>query len=475
MRQRSKHNDRRLSVLIIAICTMITFPVMMIPVGLRESTPAGVLVGRAYAAAYPYNDQEDNQKYEDWAINYGGSESSDPTDETADPTADPSITPDGTEATVDPTDIIDPNEPDEPDEPYMPIQTVDPETGRVLIEVGEGSVAVSESYIDERAQTEKKYTDIMTAQVVQTYDSSELPIEMLDTSAFVPTDEEFYIKTTNTILKEIPNMDSTTVAEIDRSTKVERIAYGDTWSLIRTAQGIEGYVLTASLSVEMVFNEIDRTVWVDASGLKLRSEPNTNCDVIKELSRWTRLHCSGIANNQWYRVTLDDGTAGFVYVSYTTKNPPPTPTPKPTPKPKGSKSSGGSKGNNNPPPKITGVNGESIVNIAKSMLGVDYVWCGESKSGVDCSGLVVYCYRQVGLSVPHQSNSIKTRGSGVSRSELRMGDVIVYDLKGGDGVADHVAIYAGNGQVIHASSSKDAVVWGNLDMGTILTYRRFIG
>ena len=108
------------------------------------------------------------------------------------------------------------------------------------------------------------------------------------------------------------------------------------------------------------------------------------------------------------------------------------------------------------------------------MLGVDYVWCGESKSGVDCSGLVVYCYRQVGLGVPHQSNSIKTRGTGVSRSELTLGDVIVYDLKGGDGVADHVAIYAGNGQVIHASSSKDAVVYGRLDMGTILSYRRFI-
>ena len=174
MRQRSKHNDRRLSVLIIAICTMITFPVMMIPVGLRESTPAGVLVGRAYAAAYPYNDQEDNQKYEDWAINFGGSESSDPTDETADPTADPSITPDGTEATVDPTDIIDP---DEPDEPYMPIQTVDPETGRVLIEVGEGSVAVSESYIDERAQTEDNDTEVFYSRTGNSFSRNQAPRE----------------------------------------------------------------------------------------------------------------------------------------------------------------------------------------------------------------------------------------------------------------------------------------------------------
>ena len=109
------------------------------------------------------------------------------------------------------------------------------------------------------------------------------------------------------------------------------------------------------------------------------------------------------------------------------------------------------------------------------MLGVDYVWCGESKNGVDCSGLVVYCYRQIGISVPHQSNKIRYVGTGVSRSDIRVGDVIVYDLKGGDDVADHVAIYVGGGQVIHASSSKDCVCYGNMDMGTILTIRRFVG
>lgn len=483
MKQRKMSRNSRLAVVAIAVCTMMTFPMMMIPVGLRESTPAGVLVARAYADAYPYDDQVEDALVEDWAITAPLNNSDDSVDPTeTDPTtSDPTSAEQGDTPTPNPE--ADPY--DEPEEPLEepPVQTVDPETGMKLIEVGEGTTAVGESYFDDSAQKEKKYENIMTAQIVQTYDSSNLPIEMLDVEAFIPTDEDFYIKTTNTILKEEPNMDSVTVAQIARSTKVTRIAKGDTWSLIRTEDGVKGYVLTKSLSVEMVFNEIDRTVWVDASGLKLRSEPNTYCTVIKELKRWTRLHCSGVANDQWYKVTLDDGTEGYVYVSYTTRKAPPTPTPKPTPKPKNSSGGGSSKGgksksgggNDNPPPKITGVNGESIVNIAKSMLGVDYVWCGESKSGVDCSGLVVYCYRQVGISVPHQSNSIKTRGAGVSRSDIRLGDVIVYDLKGSDGVADHVAIYAGGGSVIHASSSKDAVVYGNMDMGTILTIRRFIG
>jgi len=432
MRQRRKERNSRLAIVAIAICAMITFPVLMIPIGLRQSTPAGVLVARAYADTYP-EAEEEGALYEDWALTGSG-------------------------------DAVQPiGEGDEPN--YL----------------GENEM-IDGSYFDPLEYENEKYDSVLTAEIVQTYDSSGLPIELLDTSTFASVEEKLYISTSETILKEKPDMDSVTVGKVARSSKVTRIAIGSTWSLVRTSEGIQGYLLNKSLSKDMVFNTIDRTVWVDASDLKLRSRPSTDSDVVKVLKRYTRLHCSGVANNQWYKVTLDDGTAGYVYVSYTTKKAPPTPTPKPTPKPKnsgGSKGgnkggSGGGGGNTNPPPIISGVNGESIVNIAKSMLGVKYVWCGESRSGVDCSGLVVYSYRQVNVSVPHQSNSIRYAGTGVKRSDIHLGDVIVYDLKGADDTADHVAIYAGNGQVIHASSSKGKVVWGNLDMGKILTIRRFV-
>ena len=175
MRQQRKEKDRRITVLIITICAMMTFPILMIPVGLRESTPPGVLVGRAYADAYPYSDQEEEKLVEDWALAANTSDTVDPdTDPASDTTVDPEVTSDpNADPTVEPDatgedDPIDPNEPDEPEEPDMPVQTVDPETGRVLIEVGEGEAAVDESYIDETAQREKKYADLMTAQIIQT-------------------------------------------------------------------------------------------------------------------------------------------------------------------------------------------------------------------------------------------------------------------------------------------------------------------
>ena len=138
-------------------------------------------------------------------------------------------------------------------------------------------------------------------------------------------------------------------------------------------------------------------------------------------------------SDKWYEVITDSGLTGFVYISYTTQIAPPTPTPVPRSTASGgSKSSGGSgSSGGGSTPNITGANGSSIVSICQSMLGVPYVWAGESSSGVDCSGLVVYAYRQIGKSVPHQSESIKTCGYGVSRDEIQLGDVICWDTGGG--------------------------------------------
>jgi cell wall-associated NlpC family hydrolase len=268
-------------------------------------------------------------------------------------------------------------------------------------------------------------------------------------------------------------MQSTTIATINKGKEVLRIATGDTWAKIRTEDGTEGYVPQDNLSENMLFIDIDRTVWVDADGLKLRAEPSTSAEILKTLSMDTPLHCSAVSA-KWYRVTTSDGTEGYVYLAYTTQNPPPTPVPTPAPTTKKSGSSGSSGGSTATLPKITGVNGESIVNICVSMLGVEYVWAGESRDGVDCSGLVVYAYRQIGISLPHQSNSLKSSGIGVDRSDIAPGDIVCWDMRGSSDTVEHVGIYVGNGQVIHASSSRDQVEYGSLDMYPIVSIRRII-
>ena len=85
------------------------------------------------------------------------------------------------------------------------------------------------------------------------------------------------------------------------------------------------------------------------------------------------------------------------------------------------------------------------VQIAMRYLGVPYVWGGSSPSGFDCSGLVMYVYAQLGVSLPHSAASQYGYGTHVSRSELEPGDLVFF----GNPI-HHVGIYVGNGDMINA-------------------------
>ena len=93
----------------------------------------------------------------------------------------------------------------------------------------------------------------------------------------------------------------------------------------------------------------------------------------------------------------------------------------------------------------------SVVSIAEQYLGVPYRWGGASPSGFDCSGLVMYVFSQVGVSLPHSSYSQYGMGSPVSRDQLQPGDLVFFDGLG------HVGIYVGGGSFIHAPHTGDVV------------------
>ena len=92
-----------------------------------------------------------------------------------------------------------------------------------------------------------------------------------------------------------------------------------------------------------------------------------------------------------------------------------------------------------------GVTGNDVVQDAEKYVGVPYVLGGESSSGMDCSGLVQKTFSDLGISVPRLVHEQQTVGQSVdSLKDAKPGDLIV--LNGGD----HIAIYAGNGMVVHA-------------------------
>lgn len=97
-----------------------------------------------------------------------------------------------------------------------------------------------------------------------------------------------------------------------------------------------------------------------------------------------------------------------------------------------------------------------IVNYALQFVGNPYVWGGTSlTNGVDCSGFTMKVLGKFGISLPHYSGSQAKMGRAVSSSEMRPGDLIFYTNS--RGVVNHVAMYIGNGQIVHAASRRSGI------------------
>ena len=132
----------------------------------------------------------------------------------------------------------------------------------------------------------------------------------------------------------------------------------------------------------------------------------------------------------------------------------------------GSKSSSGSKGG-----APASGSGSKLVAQAEKYLGVKYVYGGSSPSGFDCSGLVQYCCRQLGVSVNRTASAQYSNGVYVARENLQPGDLVFFSRGGGR--ITHVVIYAGNGMVIHAPHTGKVVSYQSLSK--MCSYSHYVG
>lgn len=114
--------------------------------------------------------------------------------------------------------------------------------------------------------------------------------------------------------------------------------------------------------------------------------------------------------------------------------------------------------------------GQEVVECAKKYLGVKYVYGGSSPSGFDCSGLVQYVCKSVGISVNRTAASQFNNGKAVNKDELMPGDLLFFAK---NGRIHHVGIYAGDGRMIHAPHTGDVVKLS--DFNTSYRQREFVG
>ena len=241
--------------------------------------------------------------------------------------------------------------------------------------------------------------------------------------------------------------DSAIVTQLDKSVAVAILGKQDGWYYV-SYDGNNGY-----LSADYVIEDQDGVFTADGrvtgDGVNVRAEASADAESLATVNTGSAVTVNGFADG-WYAVTCQYGTTGYIRSDFVDLT---------------SASAVGST--------------SGVVSIAKQYLGTRYSYGGASPSGFDCSGFTMYCFQQMGVSLPHSATSQWQSGAGqkiTSTSGLQSGDLVFFcDPSRSKGKAcSHAGIYIGGGQFIHSSSSKSGgVIISDLTSGYYNTY--FVG
>ena len=263
----------------------------------------------------------------------------------------------------------------------------------------------------------------------------------------------------NLNIRAIPSTDGKLVGKLPKDAACEVIDSDGEWAHIKSGN-VEGYVscefLLTGLQAKWKAEELVSTIaTVTVDSLNVREEANTDAEVITRVSRGEELEVVE-SEGEWVKVYLDDEEvyvfAEFVRVDAKLQT------------------------------AITMTEllyGQGISDVrvdlcqyAKQFLGNPYVWGGVSlTNGADCSGFVLSVYKKYGVTLPHYSGAQANSGTKISVSDAKPGDLIFY---GKGQTINHVAIYIGNGQVIHASSPTTGIKISNVYYRTPLKAVRIL-
>lgn len=193
---------------------------------------------------------------------------------------------------------------------------------------------------------------------------------------------------------------------------------------------IAGSVVLNSLSVFAV--EKGR---VKCDVLNVRVSPNTECEIIERMTTGTTFDII-YTDNGWYNIRMNNSITGFVNADYVAKL---------------SESAA----------QASEV-GALIAQNAHNYIGYPYVYGSSGPSSFDCSGFTTYLFKQQGYSLPRTSRDQGEFGEYVEKSDLIPGDLVFFSNRS-DKTINHVGLYIGNNEFIHASTSLRGVVKDSLN------------
>lgn len=260
-------------------------------------------------------------------------------------------------------------------------------------------------------------------------------------------------------VRETPDLEGRLLGKLPMNAGCEILETHDGWYKIRSGN-VEGYVsaeflLTGEEANQRAREAIATVARVNADKLMVREQPNTDCTIITKVAEGEELEVVEQLEG-WIKVNIDSET-GYVCADYVNVY---------QTLPKGVTLKELSSGD--------GVNSTTInlIEYAKQFLGNPYVYGGTSLTrGTDCSGFTMRVFEHFGYSLSRTSREQAHNGTRVSLSEIKPGDLLFYNHGSSIG---HVAIYIGNGQIIHASTERTGIIIGNAYYTTPVCATRII-
>ncbi len=251
------------------------------------------------------------------------------------------------------------------------------------------------------------------------------------------------VESGNLNVRETPSTEGKLVGKMPKDSACEVVDSDSEWAHIKSGE-VEGYVgmefLLTGPEARIKANAIARTVAIaNTDGLNIREEASTDSAVLTQVLKGEKLEYVETIGD-WVKVSID-GEDAYVSGEYVIVE-------------------------DELDTAITmtellygqGVSDVRVdlVEYAKQFVGNPYVWGGTSLTkGADCSGFVLSVFKKYGISLSHSSKAQANEGTKISSSELMPGDLVFYSNSKGS--INHVAIYIGGGQVVHASSPKTGI------------------
>ena len=254
------------------------------------------------------------------------------------------------------------------------------------------------------------------------------------------------ISSGNLNIRQEASTDSEVVGILTNHNACELLEDAGDWYKV-TSGKVTGYVSKQYLVIgdeaeAIAEQEIKTVATVNTETLNVRAEKSTEAAVLSQVGNSEAFTVNSVADG-WVEISVDD-SVGYISQDYVTLAQA-LPTAKTIEQVKYGDG-------------VSDVRA-SVVSYALQFVGNRYVWGGTSlEKGVDCSGFTMRILGKYGISLPHSSKAQPSYGTKISASEAKPGDLFFY---GSGRSISHVAIYIGNGQIVHASNKRDGIKVSN--------------